>query len=374
MVSKQKGKFSLFSYFLEKALIFYSSLNKTKKLMAFGIFKVHDIQDFAKIVEFLNGFFEKSCLYSFAIQKRFQNREKIQLLIVSFSNESKSQILQDYEKLLENFGKANVMLSVMENEALKDYFFSIFNLALNELFSSAKLGRNRLGIFIKHDTTLIKLSIYNFILTSTDNYLNLCQFLTDRELYGDLIFSVSNTSKGERIESLFFAEIKKDDKKNLDLVKEINNFFKSERIVSEFLPKNLKVFATNFLWRLPIVYENSNTFSSIVNIERKKPQLKEQIISKLEQELSKQKIEFQPLKENFYLINKKYLFVIVARVTLKELGVIIKENISLYSIYLLFPEDKEYAKLKNYTHITEIKNLKILNLEAFNNLNYDSLR
>ncbi len=373
MISKQKGKYTLFSYFIENSLIFYSSLNKTKKLVAFGIFEIQHIQDISKITELLNEFFTNSCLSYFAIQKRFQIQGDSQSLVVNFSNDSKTQILQDFQKVRDGINKLNMDYSIKENKILEHEFFSIINHNNEVLSPNSRVVRVKKKTFIKDKDLALYYSFYTLKLSSIDDYLNLIQFLRDRELIGNLILNISIDSKGQKIESLYFTEIRNNERNNIDLVKEVNEFFKSDQIISEIRPRNIEEFVWRNLWRLSISNDNSDKFNSFLNIEQKKLTIEDQIILTLKQELSRRKIEYQLLNENLFIIKKKFLFSIVSRLDLNWLTILIKKNIHKYVIYILLPDNREYTKLKNYSHMMDIKKLIILNLEAFNKFDYNFL-
>ncbi|MFW9828855.1 MAG: hypothetical protein ACFFEY_14785, partial [Candidatus Thorarchaeota archaeon] len=61
----KKGKYKLFSYIIEKNLIFYKSLKKSNKIIAFALFEYFS---FKSIKEILNDFLRKRIIHYFSIQ------------------------------------------------------------------------------------------------------------------------------------------------------------------------------------------------------------------------------------------------------------------------------------------------------------------
>ncbi|MFX1339923.1 MAG: hypothetical protein ACFFDK_15030, partial [Promethearchaeota archaeon] len=59
----KKGKFKLLSYVIEDQLIFYKSLNRNKKILAFSIIEV---ESFFPLLQILKDYLEKRILKYFS--------------------------------------------------------------------------------------------------------------------------------------------------------------------------------------------------------------------------------------------------------------------------------------------------------------------
>jgi hypothetical protein len=73
----KKGKYQLLSYLVNRYLIFYKSLNRNKKIVAFAMFEANSLN---KTIPILNEFLKKRFIQSYSIQLNTLQEKKKSLL------------------------------------------------------------------------------------------------------------------------------------------------------------------------------------------------------------------------------------------------------------------------------------------------------
>ena len=84
----KKGKFKLFSFLLENYLIYYKSINKSNKLIAFSIL---ECDNFLRIIKPLNEFLLNKYLFYYSIQLNIPQKRKTSI-IISLVGEKRNNI------------------------------------------------------------------------------------------------------------------------------------------------------------------------------------------------------------------------------------------------------------------------------------------
>ncbi|GAG90550.1 unnamed protein product, partial [marine sediment metagenome] len=117
----KKSKYNLSTYFLEENLLFYTSLDKKKKKIAFSILKVKDC---VPIIPTLNNFLRKEYLNYYSIQISLLNSYETQIFMV-FIDFEKNRILNSFNIIREKLSEINEKVIFLKEESLEKQFFSI---------------------------------------------------------------------------------------------------------------------------------------------------------------------------------------------------------------------------------------------------------
>ena len=90
----RKGKFKILSYIVEEYLIFYTSLNRNKKILAFSIVET---KDFYPLISILNNFLKKGFLNCYSIQIDISQRDN-KFFILNFEDYRKERIIKFFNE------------------------------------------------------------------------------------------------------------------------------------------------------------------------------------------------------------------------------------------------------------------------------------
>lgn len=365
--SKKKGKYKPLSYFIEKDLIIYNSLNQIKKLVAFGILQIRDVSN---LIQILNNFIKRSCLDSYTIQIGVNSGTYI---ILQFASEEKKDIVQDYFKLCELLDKTEIQYSLLENNLLEMEFLTILckggSSTLNEMKIS--ISNAKKGLSITNDKTTLNYIFYNIKLDLlTDEiyfFQHIIKYLEEREIKGYLFVHNTLDKVGDLRGSAYLVVILKEENSMIDLIKISREFFKRELLVLQKPKINL---IWQCLWRIPMSHNLTRIDDRFILDPRNIPSTINEILTQLEKKLSENNIKYEIVKDFQVLINQNWLFSIFSNLNLNKLSEIIKDHINKYHIYILVINHPDYSKLVSYNNITKIDNLTILSIEDFLDLDY----
>lgn len=371
---KKKGKYKLLSYYVEKDLLFYSSLNKIKKIVGFCVIETKNI---LKIIEILNEFWIKSPLNSCAIQINVGYESNINL-ILNFENFEKKAIIQTFSNICNKFEKTGITFSVKVNNQLEqEFLYNIFNKDTLDL-QNTMLQTSGDDLIIRDEKESIFYTFYHVNLNLLDdkrNFIdNFIGFMKDKGVNGHLILSHATNRLGDLQVSTYFVEIMSEAKSEIDIVKETNEFFKIE-LIKQLKPNLESIF--KYLWRLPLTSSNYlvNNIDELYSLEEKYDfQNIEKLMIQIEHQLLEHKVDYQILNDNTILINNKIIFSILSTPDLDSIIEMVKNNIDIYQVYILVVNNEVYLNITKIEYVSEIENLKILNSEAFINLNFEDFK
>ena len=359
---KKKGKFKLLSYIIEENLIYYTSLNRNKKIIAFSLI---EIEDFNSIYLILNNFLKKRYLNYYSIQINIINKIK-KIILLNFKDHSKSEIIKLFYLIKKTLINKNFQVKFLKKEQLEKTFLNIINTNMN--FNTQIRLKSDL-IFIKNEKSSIFLDFYNInfeYLENKSSFMhNFIKLINNFNRRGYLIFNFKNNNNNNIIISAYFVEIKKKSKTSMNIETEMNNFFNYHLLKKQNV--DLKVIPP-FLWRFHI-YDKFFLFKNVLDLFLIENQYSLHDLSKLntnfENQLLKNQIEFKRLNKNLIFIEPHYLFLQLEILNLKVILDIIKKYYSKYIVYILILNEKDYIKLLKIGKMSLLKNIKILNPENF---------
>ena len=150
----KKGKFKLLSYIVDENLIYYKSLNKNKKLIAFVVLQTEGL---SSIIHILNDFLKKSYIKYYSIQINTQDIEK-RTIIINIEDDEKNKIIKIFNILHERLIKSDINARFLNNKVLEQEFMRI--LFLNKK-SEIKIHKKKEFLAIINDSETRILEYYN---------------------------------------------------------------------------------------------------------------------------------------------------------------------------------------------------------------------
>ncbi|MFX1233161.1 MAG: hypothetical protein ACFFBY_01270 [Promethearchaeota archaeon] len=365
----KKGKFKLFSYLIEDNLIFYKSLNRTKKLYAFSIFKV---SNFYQVIPKLNEFMKRGYFYYYAIQIDTSNQETFALFC--FASNEKTKLIELFNLIYNKLIDSDKSIKFYKEKKLEELFIKpiIKNLDFN-----IRLYKKEKGILIKNNLNHRFLEVYEIIYNydiTPQIIIQLANLIKILNQKAYLILNFKNFNHDIILDPYLIRNIEGDILDPINLEKEINNIFEVN------LVKKSDVALSNIyriLWRLNLT-DNHTPYKS--NTQEKTPLLNLKALNlqefnfNFEKLLKSNQIEFQRLNQYLTFINQKIILITLEKLNFKFILKIFKRFFSKYLIYLLILDETEYKKLLKIDKISLLKNIKIWNYRNFVNININDFR
>jgi len=355
---KKKGKFKLLSYIIDENLIYYTSLNRNKKIIAFSLL---EIEDFNSIYLILNKFLKKRYINYYSIQIQINSIQIKKIILLNFKDQSKTEIIKLFHLIKKTLINKDFQVKFLKKEQLEKTFLKIINKNMN---FNIQITKKFDLIFIKNEKTSIFLDFYNInfeYLEKKSSFIhNFTKLIKNFNRKGYLIFNFKNNNSKDIILSAYFVEMKKKSKTSMNIETEMNNFFNYHLLKKQNV--DLKVIPP-FLWRSHI-YNNFFLFKDVLDLFLIKNQYS---LHDFENKLLKNQIEYKRLNKNLIFIEQHFLFLQLQILNLKVILDIIKKYYSRFFIYILILNEKDYIKLLKIDKISLLKNIKILNPDNFFN-------
>ncbi|MFX0080135.1 MAG: hypothetical protein ACFE94_00110 [Candidatus Hodarchaeota archaeon] len=364
----KKGKFQLLSYLVDEYLIYYKSLNKNKKLIAFAIFEAVAINPF---IAALNQLLKKRYIQYYTIQLNILGNIN-NIFLVNFEEIKKERIIKAFHELQQKLVEENKQYKILRNSKLERKFLEPI---IKNMDSNVSLMKHGESILVLNNDKSYLLDFYYIdfnYLEKKDTFIN--NFIKiinnyDREGYLILNFKIDNN---EEIKfSPYFVEYitKTDD--SFKIENNINTFF-NHNLLKRYNLKIKEIFI--YLWRLgisngvfPLKYlnlssttKNQNTLTRLVKFNQE-----------LEQNLLKYQLEYIRFSKNLLFIEEKFLFIILTKLDSDYIQKIIEKHHSKYFIYITILSKKELEKLVNITNLKSLHNIQVLNSNEIVNLDYN---
>ena len=368
----KKGKFKLLSFLIENQLIYYKSLNKNKRLVAFSIIETNNL---LKIIPILNDFLKKRFLLYYSIQINITKKRR-KLILLNFIGKDKNRIVKFFNLIYQQISECDKSTKFLKNRYLKRQFLHVISNNINVDINTMKLGDS---LILKHDEDLQFLHFYQincpFIENKSVSLHNLLKSLNNFNRKGFLIFYVKINNKEELTYHAYFIDIKYEQNNySLDIEKEVNSLFNCELFKNVEL--NLKFFYC-ILWRTNIsgIYYN---LENGVNLFLSLSQFNFQKLSKFNTQFEKvlllNQINFHRLNQNLLLIEDKILFLIFKDFHREDILRLLEKFYSKYFVIILILNQDEYKKLLDVNKIRFLENLKTLNYMDFVKLDFSVLK
>ncbi|MFW9864911.1 MAG: hypothetical protein ACFFEN_02345 [Candidatus Thorarchaeota archaeon] len=354
----KKGKYQLLSYLVDKELIFYKSLNRNKKVVAFAMLET---SSFNPLIASLNDYLRKRFLHYYSLQLNILEEHR-NIVLLNFEETKKEDLTKMFNVVRQKIVVNKSKTFFLQNSQLEKAFLEPI---LKEIKSKASLWKKSESIQLSNNLNSFNINFYNInlnYLDSKDSFIeNFLKISKSFNRKGYLILNFRIDYNDEIIVSAYFSEFiyKKNDIFNTE--KSINDFF-NYNLLNKHEIKVKEIF--NLLWRLGI----SSKYSPLKNFKSLFMEKKQDAIGiiidfndEFEHNLFEKRLNFIRLSKNLVLIEQKHLFLVLARLESKMLRRIIKKYKSKYFIYILILNKKEYRKLLDIAHVKSINNIQILN-------------
>jgi len=367
----KKGKYQLLSYLVDRYLIFYKSLNRIKKIVAFAIFEANS---FYQVIPILNEFLKKRFIQYYSIQLNTFKEKKITFLL-NFEAIKKDNIVRLFSIIHENLTEKNLSIEFQIDSILERRFLEIIPKQVDSNTSVMKLTES---ILVVNNNTSLQLDFYsiNFVNSDKKNSFvhNFINILNNFNRKGYLIFNFLLDNDDEVKFSLYFAEcvITRDDSFNTD--KQINEFFNYS--VMKKLSIKIKEFH-NYLWRRGISNDHfllkyhSHLFLG-KNMCDTHDLLK--FNQEFEQNLSRNNIKFIRFSKYLLFIEQGFLFLVMSKLKSEFIQRIIKKYLSKYFIYILVLNKEDSKRILEIKGLKSLKTVQVLNSDEISNFNYNKFK
>jgi len=365
----RKGKFKLLSYFIDEYLIFYKSLNRTKKYIAFSILKS---EEYNSLIPVLNKFLIQRFLTYYSIQININSRNK-KVILLNIEDKKKDRILKFFNLIYQELKQSQIKIQFLSNNQLETTF-------LNDLFTGFNFKASKIkdSLLIKGHEFTAYYDIYDLNLNEIDNrntfFHSFLSLLENFNRKGTIIINFKRDISDNVIFIINFMDVKKEFNTNEKFEIHLNNFFNSDLLKKRKMGIN-KIFC--LLWRLGIsnysytLNEFHELFSNeIYNDFKDLPTFNTQF----EYNLKDKHIKFKRLNQNFMFIEQNSLFYTAPDLNYKIILKILKKYYSKFFIFFLFLKDEEYEKLVKIEKIALLKKVKILSKSEFLNLNFNDFK
>lgn len=361
----RKGKFKILSYIVEEYLIFYTSLNRNKKILAFSIVET---KDFYPLISILNDYLNKRFLNYYSIQIDISQKDN-KFFVLNFEDYRKERIIKFFNLIYQKIIKSKSTYQFLRNKRLVKKYLDVLIRNFNTDISLLK----------KNDSIIIKDDIFNFYKINLNNLENKNSFIHNFlkltrsfNRNGHLIFNLNKDNSSNLIITAYFIDKRKNNKSNAKIENEINEFFNQYLLEKQKI--NLREIYS-VLWRFKI----SNKlffFSNFSELFRNEKRYDFQDISKFnlqfEYNLLKKHIKFKRLNKNLLFIEQKALFFSTIHLDFELILKLLKRYCSKYLIYILILNERDYNILLRYLDkINLLENVKVMSLNDFSSLKID---
>ncbi|MFX1345265.1 MAG: hypothetical protein ACFFBC_03370 [Promethearchaeota archaeon] len=366
----KKGKFQLFSYLVDEYLIYYKSLNKNKKLIAFAMFETVNVHP---IINFLNNLLIKRYIKYYTIQLNMLEHIKYTFLL-NFEEVKRENIIKTFNNVFQKIVEENNTLKFFKNSKLEKKFLEPIR-NVNSKVSIMKNGESLLLLKNKKSFLLDFYSIDFDLLENKDSFVNnFIKIIKNFEREGYIIFNFKIDNNDEIEIYPYFVEmiIKKDDL--FDIEKTINTFFNNNVLKRQNI-KIRQIF--NYLWRLgissehfPLKYLNSSFTTKNQNGLTKLFKFNKEF----EQNLLNNQIEYIRLSKNLIFIEEKFLILVLIKLDSEYIRKIIEKYHSKYCICITILIKEELEKLVNISNFKSLNNIQILSSNEIIDLDFSIFR
>jgi len=353
----KKGKYKLFSYIIDRYLIYYKSLNKNSKFIAFAAIETNS---FNPIFLLLNDFLRQRFIHYYTIQIYAAKKEKY-LIILNFEDIEKDGITKIFNIIYQKLREYENSIKFLENNKLERIFSQVFCEKIN---SNISITENSGSLVIRNEKRLRFLDFYRINLEYLENKISFIDtfvsLIQNYNRVGYLFFNFQINFIDQIQIYPYFVEI--DNKVNYtsDIAKRINDFFNNNILKKQ----NAKIKkSVNYLWRLSIsndAYLLRFYYNLFISKEQYFLPLLVKFNLKFEQNLMNNKIKFTRLSNKLLLVEQTFLIVILPILESNYIKLIIKKYYLKYHIYFFLLNKPDYEKLSQIKEIDKLKNIKVI--------------
>lgn len=365
----RRGKYKLFSYFIENELIIYRSLNRKKEIISFSIVYSNDLPHLFQI---LTNSIRNGLIESFSLQLDLGVKNGA-YYIIKFKAKNLLEIKRIFNILKDNFDKNQIVYDFLVNSSLEYQFQNIFHQSINH---NTQISKEKSSILIYKEQEKIQIEYYKINLDNLKKrfdeiytFFNLSKATFKTPLLV-VYFRASKKFSRIRINAFLINYLKKHQKYPTQKYKDEFNLL-SQEILQK---KNLKIRdLLKFLWREPIKKFQDYYLSSFLKIFKSAKIEKNDshyFLETIENKLSKEGIPFKKLNNKLLIINETHLFFIFKELDYKLILKILKKYHPNYNILLFFVNINDYKKLLELRRIDEMEKVKIFSIKKLKELDF----
>jgi len=363
----KKGKYQLLSYLVDRYLIFYKSLNRNKKIIAFAMFEANSLN---QIIPILNEFLKKRFIQYYSIQINTLQESNF-LFLLNFEEINKENIIRLFNIIRQNFIEKNLVIKFQVDSILEQRFLELILKKVDSNTSLMKMGES---ILVESNNISIQLDFFSINLDKLDKkesfFHNFISLINNFNRKGYLIINFLCNNDEEIKFSLYFTEIITNKEDSFNTEKDVNSFFNYNVIKRHNI--KIKEFH-NYIWRKGI-FNNSFLlkYYSHLFLSNKSTGSKDLLTFNQEFERNLEKNEVKSIRFSNYLIliENTFLFLTMPKLKSGFIQRIIQKYLSKYFIYILVLNEEDAKKLLEIKSFTSMKNVKILNLEEISKFNF----
>lgn len=368
----RKGKFKLFSFLIEKHLIYYKSINKNNKLIAFSILKINNL---LKIIPLLNDFLLKDFLFYYSVQISVPKNSR-KAIILTFIGNDRSKIDKFFNLIFQRIQEYDKSIKFLKNRNLERHFFHILSSKINNDINTLKMGDS---LILKQGDNVQFLDFYeiNFDLMQNEKVSlhNLLKALNDFNQKGYIIFNLKAQNSGKIVSNAYFINIRYEkDRKSLNIEEEVNILFNCEIFTKSVLHLN-RLYC--ILWRTnfsEIFYNITPELDIFLSLSHYNFQDLSKFSVQFDKTLRLNQVDFLQLKPNLFFIEEKFLFLILDFYNPIEISRILENFFTKYYVIILILNMEEYNKLIHSNEIRLLEDIKTLNFKEFIKFNITQLK
>jgi hypothetical protein len=367
----KKGKYQLLSYLIDGYLVFYKSLNRNKKLIAFALFETNSYEP---AIAILNEFLKKRYIHYYSIQVS-TIKKSTKIFLLSFEEIKKERILQSFNFIQQSLIKKKGPFKFLKDHILEQKYLEVILKKTNSNISQSKPKKS---IIVGTNDNDLLLNFYSINLEYVNNkksFLhNFINIINNYNRKGYVIFNFIIDNDDKIKFCLYFVEIVMDRNDQYNTEENVNNFF-NFNLLNKQLIKLKEIF--NYVWRKGILnsyflltsfhhiffVKNQHELFSLLNFNRE-----------FEQTLIKNGIEYMRFNQNFLFIEQAFLFLVLQKVKPDYIRQVIKKYYPKYVIYILIIDTQEYEKLLNIENLSSLKNIFTLKLDEFSNFDFNKFK
>jgi len=367
----KKSKYQLLSYLVDRYLIFYKSLNRIKKIVAFAIFEANS---FYQVIPILNEFLKKRFIQYYSIQLNTLKEKKITFLL-NFEDIKKENIVRLFNIIHENLTEKNLSIEFQIDSILERRFLEIIPKQVDSNTSVMKLTES---ILVVNNNTSLQLDFYsiNFINSVKKNSFvhNFINILNNFNRKGYLIFNFLLDNDDEVKFSLYFAEYDLTSDASFNTDKTINEFF-NYNVMKKHNMK-IKEFYS-YLWRRGISNDHFLLkYHSHLFLGKSMCDTHDllKFNQEFEQNLLSNNIKFIRFSKYLLFIEQGFLFLVMSKLKSEFIQRIIKKYISKYFIYILVLNKEDSKRILEIKGLKSLKTVQVLNSDEISNFNYNKFK
>ncbi|MEE9377837.1 MAG: hypothetical protein V3V33_07345, partial [Candidatus Lokiarchaeia archaeon] len=242
----KKGKYKLFSYFIEDYLIYYKSFKKKNRIIAFAIF---EYLNFKSVEPILNDFLRKRVIHYFSIQI-CTNEKSEKILLLNFEDYKKENIIKSFNIIKQFLTEIENPIKFLKEKILENFFLTIFFQDINSSTSISKVSE---AITISTEKKLKILNFYNIdleLIEKRDSFIiNFLNLINNFDRSGFIIFNFQIDFNDDIKIFAYFVDICENTNHDSKLENKVNNFFHCNIIIRQNI-KIQEIF--NYFWRLGV--------------------------------------------------------------------------------------------------------------------------